>query len=856
MNLNQIENCLNAIFGPENKERDEAYQILQSYSQDINFSNLLAQIITSDNYPIFHRVLCLSIFIHFNVVFPPDLFSTLLPFLNTPNVPFINQLSQLLSKKITTEEQVVFLLNTASNSNLEYIHGILSLLTDFLSFNKLCAEKIIFFCANIISETQQAPLDSPDIDIILKIRGLASEAINLTMLPVPDSDQKFESNPSFCPLLKSLLSLPLNDQRNINVVQNIFGSSLRHLSETDLFNICFQQFQILSKMAPLSGSLIFLASKLSNRIRIIYEYAEDDDEISFDPRILVQCAISCSILNSDVIDRWRMNINEFFIENINPDIDDDDYNDDNFVSLRENCVSIAMDFVNIAVSFCIQIMRESPYHMETSFFFLSEILPNNSKVEFDIACPSDEDPILYGQYINLIAHLNLDIDSDLLEEYIEMNNDFLIYFIAKAIFNSEENPTFLSYLVPVTMKLLSMRFMYDTPECAAHLEFITYLIEKNKQAFIPFIDQLNNILMQILQIVLPIRDATLQIITIFSIFSKIPELSLPLQSFMLPFICEMLSNSNGNSYLLLTALDFMTMLFSPLSNSLLPINAIQPFFDSFMKIITDSLMAEVNSLNSANYQIIPIDGDSMISIMSLLAFFARSYSPSPFASPVCKWLVNALMSFDRIKNKMFRYLPSCVVHIFLNNNNHDDLIQLVKALYLRLANNANSQSFKFSLALSFSTLALIDFDSFMKYTEECGIDIRIFLPTIPQILCESSEPNYVDDLIILAALFKFGDLHVFDIDEEKPMTIVSLRSLSVVFNFLFASEELDDNNLDDLVQVLINKKSTKFNKDDPFFLNHPFRTMKFREFLKNVLPPFEKIPKSFQDDIKRIFSLR
>ena len=65
------------------------------------------------------------------------------------------------------------------------------------------------------------------------------------------------------------------------------------------------------------------------------------------------------------------------------------------------------------------------------------------------------------------------------------------------------------------------------------------------------------------------------------------------------------------------------MLFSPLSNSLLPVNAIQPFFDSFMKIITDSLMAEVNSLNSANYQIIPIDGDSMISIMSLLEDFMK-----------------------------------------------------------------------------------------------------------------------------------------------------------------------------------------------------------------------------------------
>lgn len=859
MDLNQIENCINAILTGNDEERNEASQFLSNQSQDTNFSYLLAQTIANDQVLFSHRLLCLIIFIRLNVIFPPDLFQIFLPLFNTPDIRFSNQLAVLLSNNITDEEQISLILESSENASLSYLYGILTLLTEILLDRSILPSQIFLFCTKVITETQTQQFDESDAGLFMKVRDLASKSIDLIL-----AQEDCDPDPSFIQFLTYLITLPVNEERNIPIISNILKRASEYLPETEFFNIGFQHLINLSEMAPLSGQLINLAYRFCSELYITYKYRTED--IDFDHSVFISSIIQCCILNSEIIDRWKSNINEFLIEEIIPeeygDVEiNENYNEEednetedvtkyDIVYLRDISSQFANkgDFFNEAIEICTQMMRASPYHMETAFFFLSSIVPSNYAAEIDLACPDDEEPILYGQYIYTLAALNYPIDAGTLDDCIESDNDFLILFLAKAIFESG-NEVFINYVVPVTMKLLNMTYMYEFPECSAFLEMIFRLIKKDKLAFVPLLENLLDMIFKILQATINYKMAAVTIFKILSAFSNIPECSLFIQESTLPIISELLSSEN--SYLILCSFDLMAQLFAPLETSILPYESIEPIFEIFMKIIIESLSSPSSS------QFITIDSDSMDSIMTLLAFFPRSYSPSPFATPICQLLSNVLVNFEINDSNCFIHLPSCVVHSFLNTSEDEVKAGLINALNHRLVNEQEKEEkqnyFLFNLALSLSTLSLIDTEFFVKCIDASEIDIRILITSIAAILENSHEKIYFDDLIIIAALFKFGDLVVVDFEEEKPFISVALRVFFSVFYNLFDRDEIKQKGLDYLVNIYKDELNTYFSPDDPFFLNHHIRSISFIEFISEVLPPLDQIPpyyqKNMQEDI-------
>ena len=237
MNLDQIKNIIDVLLGPNDEERNEADQISST-----------------------QRLLCLIIYRRMNVKFPPELFPAFLPLFNTDDIKISNQLAYLLSMKLKTEEQMTNLLESTSNESLTYLYGVFNLLSEyFFSYNNhLCDDLVIIFCTNFISQTQEASFSESDFNFIITIRGLATKVIDLIEAPY----EQTEPDPESIPLLTLLLSLPITNELNIPVIQNILRSSLQNLPPTDFFNICYKHLSDLSEIAPLPSSLIPIASKI------------------------------------------------------------------------------------------------------------------------------------------------------------------------------------------------------------------------------------------------------------------------------------------------------------------------------------------------------------------------------------------------------------------------------------------------------------------------------------------------------------------------------------------------------------------------------------------------------------------
>ncbi|OHT12337.1 hypothetical protein TRFO_17929 [Tritrichomonas foetus] len=825
MDSNSLLSCINAILGPENDPRNQALELLSQYTNDINFAALLSQYIFDPSTPTAHKFLCLTIFIKLKVVFHPNLFNSFYGLLKSEDEMIVSQVANLLSKNLTTAEEISSLLNLQP----DIVYGCLLTLNYYLEQNDFRVGEIINFCAAVISGNYPP-----------NIRGLASSAINLIFCPKSisefndiyeyDSDDEFnddndeekgESNQYFIPLIQALFSLPLSDS-NFLVIKNIFQSA-RHILPKQLFyDICLQHIHVLASIAPLSGEFLEFAATIIESLLVILR--KKYSSINFNERNLIQSLILCLLLHDSYAESWMTSIQDFINDNIG-DADFDDSFDNLFFYFRKNIALICCKFIDISVEFCLDIMKMSPKHMEAAFFILSSILPSDYPRQLDFSMPPETAPLVFGRYLILVARLNLDIDLGIIDECINSENWIYPLFIAIAALKAD---TYDSRLQAIVMRLFSMIPFFEIPD-SFFFSLIKNLIQKDIQSFLPILEQILPMFLQAIHTFAFYPNVTREIIITISYFYNIPEISANIASLVLPIILNAFQNAATH----VLGMELLTML---IENQETPafLQEITNIFPLFCNIVTSIDINDDNFLS--------------MSIMPIMAF----YSKNGFSSQVFQWIVKLLYD-QNIEGKFFHYFPTLFLALFFNIQPNEQ-IELVKAIYVRLNSGEHSNYFRCASVLSFATIIVINPDLFFHVFNECGIDVKIFLPRIPEIIEELNSTAF-DNYIIYSALFKLSDVPVIDFEEEKPMIMVTLRSfLGFIYEVTqFYQDEVETKGLNAVMGEILADDQTLFYSGDGFYVNHPFRQMQFSQILQSILPP--SIPECFQSDIQKTVAM-
>ena len=805
--LNELHQCFQRILGNDDQKRNETVDFIKTMSNNEEFARLMGKYLLCNDISNDYKLICLIVFINCNVVFPPDMFNDAFLLFKINDERIITHAAILLSKHLTNPEQIRALLN----NNIETLLGCLLTLNEYLRENSLCANEIVMFCASIIAN-----------DYHPNFKGLATLSIKYMITPGKNEDP----NPAFFPLVGNLFGVPISEE-NIQILDNIFETAKRILPAKMFLNQCLSHFFKLVDFTPFPIFLFSFASNIIFEIAsMIMEELNETYEIQYNEEDIAKCAIICSLLPDYIINRWDDSVVDFFSDNIG-DCEYDINDDNDIFFLRKNLADIASRFLDVSVKFCLDIMNNSPYHMEAAYFILSQILPYDYPEVLDLVQPPDDKPLLLGRYFVLLSRLKLDIDIRIIDECINSESYILLILTAYAILQSS---LFLSRTKPIVAKLINMYSLLDSPECANLLSMIKMLISKNPEPFIPDIEELSKILLHILHLVVPNRLASIEIIGIFDILNHIGQISPFIQKICFPVIESLLQN--GLYYN--TGLDFLSGLLSPMEQ-------INPEIYNEIDIMFNCFIRCISTIDQFSH-------DEMMPIMQIFIFYARTGKAS-----IVNQYFSIMTSNDNIESKYFSFLPSLIANLFPNLQNEERIL-LLKSLFARLAVSQKSRSYKFSLVLSFSLLVLIDLNNIVSCLNAIGIDIKTFLPDIADII-EEADPVLFDHLIIFAALFKLGHIIVNDNEEEKPYFLVALRLFTNFFMIFIDNfkSEVEEQGLLSYIKLTIDDDSN-FSKEDPFYKYHPFKSLPFDQYMNNILPGLDQIPESFRKDIHFIIS--
>lgn len=865
MTLN-LEQYFAIILSDNNEARNSAIEQLTQFAQDPQFSTLLLQIILNNNCSVPYRFLSLSIFLNLKVIFPPDAFSQLLlmPKIDEMAIGFVDELSILLGKNITNESQIQLLLTfpTTQPTPIQTYER-LFILNVFLEFSTHAFERdIIQFCLAVISQTSNHPSNSDNIEIILKIRKLAANAIHLIISEIE------ELNENFFTIFASLFSFPISNALNLPVIATIFRSVRKHFELPELYNIGLSQCIELGAMSPLNSDYLNYADDL------IFSLIDVFDELDVDEnsiKTLLTSLISCCLLNASMIETWQADPGSFLLDYINNDEYDYNYQKSDSDEGCSSVIQIRAYVTEIikskaiykaeAVEICKEIMRMSPYHMEVSFYFLSQFFDGIDIGDFP--SPAEDQFILFGRYLILVSVLNYEIDGGIIDECIESDNPILLYLTSVAIIKSK-NKTFTDKIPAMISKLLSMTFIFESPECQYHLLIINLLTQKSPRLLIDHLQTYSENLLHIFLIAIPYREALKLILEIFDIFiSNVLETVEFLQNFLFSFIQPFFlsSVSSSNSDLMYISIDFLQTIFSHVSMCTVSFDALQPVVELFLKIISDSFMywqsVYENKLNPLievpDVDVLPLERDVMDSVMKLSFFISQT----PLSSSFVVWYIQALLSVNFLPGKFFNYLPSIIYRLFHSISDHNCHIELLKALLYRREHDNESLTIQYGVIVALAELIFDNREYTLNCLQELSVDIRLFLPSIASFIVNKHQPVLFDYLLIIAVMFQLGSLTVIDFEEEKPMVLVALRTFFQIFLMFFDGGEEGysvKSHLNQQMSDQLLENQTHFLTFDEIYLNHPILSMNLGYYLEQFFPSLDSIPEPFLQKIQIILN--